>query len=395
MSGLHKRYTDVFKTFLTLGLTSFGGPVAHIAYFRKCFVEEKNWLTDTQFSQLLALCHLLPGPSSSQLGFAIGLLRANGIGALLAFIAFTLPSALFLIIFAYSLDTFSADISKKLVHGLSLIAVPVVLDAVIKMARQLTPDWQRLTIAVLSLSAILFINSTYVIFFVIIIGAIGGLFLSTGNAHSKSSFLPVSYSWKTALLLFILFLIFLLLPLLSTNHSQAHFLGLLYQAGASVFGGGHVVLPILESSVVNEGYISNDVFLSGYGAAQLVPGPLFSFAAFIGAYADGSEISIVMALLSLIALFLPGFLLLLIALPFWQTLHSTPLASRLVQGINAAMVGLLAAALYHPIATHALISIQDVIIVSSAFILLYRFKWSPLLIALWCISLTFIVGVFF
>ncbi|HDY84841.1 MAG TPA: chromate transporter, partial [Methylophaga sp.] len=180
MSGLHKRYTDVFKTFLTLGLTSFGGPVAHIAYFRKCFVEEKNWLTDTQFSQLLALCHLLPGPSSSQLGFAIGLLRANGIGALLAFIAFTLPSALFLIIFAYSLDTFSADISKKLVHGLSLIAVPVVLDAVIKMARQLTPDWQRLTIAVLSLSAILFINSTYVIFFVIIIGAIGGLFLSTG-----------------------------------------------------------------------------------------------------------------------------------------------------------------------------------------------------------------------
>lgn len=369
---------NVFKAFLSLGLMSFGGPAAHIGYFHQAFVKDKKWLSDAQFSQLLAICQFLPGPASSQLGFAIGLLRGGWLGALAAFVAFTLPSVILLIAFAYSLDWLPTGFVDPLVHGLKIFACVVVLDAVMTMATKLCPNWPLRVIAIASALFLILASSASAQLLVILMGVILGVIWNTSASNQAQNMsIPLRYSSRTAFFAFMVFLFFLGFALVTPVCSgMTGIFGAFYQAGAFVFGGGHVVLPLLQESVVTTGLISEDAFLSGYGASQAIPGPMFSFAAYLGALIPGGAVSISGALVALLAVFLPGFLLLVACLPIWGKLSSYPLAANAVAGVNAAVVGLLAAALYDPIMTSALISYLDIVIAVIAAVLFVKFKAS-------------------
>lgn len=377
---------DIFKAFFTLGLTAFGGPVAHIAYFRQAFVENRRWLSDEDFTQLLAVSQTLPGPASSQLGFAIGLYRGGILGAINAFLAFTLPSAIALILFAMYVVSISSPLKDAALHGLQLVALPIVADAVWKMSRQLCPDLNRRIIAGLSLLFLLLSPFSFSQFIIIGFGAIAGLYLLQPNIPSQPFSLNLPYSKKTAGLFLILFIILFFIPLLNIGQPLFNFITIFYQAGASVFGGGHVVLPLLENKMVSTGLISSEQFLAGYGAAQAVPGPLFTISAYLGALLPGESGGATGAAISLCALFLPGFLLILALLPFWQSLQNNVVIQKALLGINAAMVGLLAAALYQPIWQHVIHSFTDIIIAITGFILLYVYRLSPVIIVLWCLA---------
>lgn len=377
---------DIFKAFFTLGLTAFGGPVAHIAYFRQAFVENRRWLSDEDFTQLLTVSQTLPGPASSQLGFAIGLYRGGILGAINAFLAFTLPSAIALILFAMYVVSISSPLKDAALHGLQLVALPVVADAVWKMSRQLCPDLNRRIIAGLSLLFLVLSPFSFSQFIIIGFGAIAGLYLLQPNIPSQPFSLKLPYSKKTAALFLILFIILFFIPLLNIDQPLFHFITIFYQAGASVFGGGHVVLPLLENKMVSTGLISSEQFLAGYGAAQAVPGPLFTISAYLGALLPGESGGVSGAVISLCALFLPGFLLILALLPFWQSLQNNVVIQKALLGINAAMVGLLAAALYQPIWQHVIHSFTDIIIAITGFILLYVYRLSPVIIVLWCLA---------
>jgi chromate transporter len=377
---------DIFKAFFTLGLTAFGGPVAHIAYFRQAFVENRRWLSDEDFTQLLAVSQTLPGPASSQLGFAIGLYRGGILGAINAFLAFTLPSAIALILFAMYVVSISSPLKDAALHGLQLVALPVVADAVWKMSRQLCPDLNRRIIAGLSLLFLVLSPFSFSQFLIIGFGAIAGLYLLQPNIPGQPFSLNLPYSKKIAGLFLILFIILFFIPLLNIDQPLFHFITIFYQAGASVFGGGHVVLPLLENKIVTTGLISSEQFLAGYGAAQAVPGPLFTISAYLGALLPGESGGVTGAVISLCALFLPGFLLILALLPFWQSLQNNVVIQKALLGINAAMVGLLAAALYQPIWQHVIHSYTDIIIAITGFILLYVYRLSPVIIVLWCLA---------
>lgn len=377
---------DIFKAFFTLGLTAFGGPVAHIAYFRQAFVENRRWLSDEDFTQLLAVSQTLPGPASSQLGFAIGLYRGGILGAINAFLAFTLPSAIALILFAMYVVSISSPLKDAALHGLQLVALPVVADAVWKMSRQLCPDLNRRIIAGLSLLFLVLSPFSFSQFLIIGFGAIAGLYLLQPNTPGQPFSLNLPYSKKTAGLFLILFITLFFIPLLNIDQPLFHFITIFYQAGASVFGGGHVVLPLLENKMVSTGLISSEQFLAGYGAAQAVPGPLFTISAYLGALLPGESGDVTGAVISLCALFLPGFLLILALLPFWQSLQNNVVIQKALLGINAAMVGLLAAALYQPIWQHVIHSFTDIIIAITGFILLHVYRLSPVIIVLWCLA---------
>ncbi|SFK69957.1 chromate efflux transporter [Methylophaga sulfidovorans] len=377
---------DIFKAFFTLGLTAFGGPVAHIAYFRQAFVENRRWLSDEDFTQLLAVSQTLPGPASSQLGFAIGLYRGGILGAINAFLAFTLPSAIALILFAMYVVSISSPLKDAALHGLQLVALPVVADAVWKMSRQLCPDLNRRIIAGLSLLFLVLSPFSFSQFLIIGFGAIAGLYLLQPNTPGQPFSLNLPYSKKMAGLFLILFIILFFIPLLNIDQPLFHFITIFYQAGASVFGGGHVVLPLLENKMVSTGLISSEQFLAGYGAAQAVPGPLFTISAYLGALLPGESGGVTGAVISLCALFLPGFLLILALLPFWQSLQNNVVIQKALLGINAAMVGLLAAALYQPIWQHVIHSFTDIIIAITGFILLHVYRLSPVIIVLWCLA---------
>lgn len=371
-------FINVFKAFFSLGLMSFGGPAAHIGYFHQAFVNEKKWLSDAQFSQLLAICQFLPGPASSQLGFAIGLLRGGWAGACAAFIAFTLPSAILLVAFAYSLDWLPTGFVSPLVHGLKIFACVVVLDAVITMAGKLCPNWPLRAIAIVCALFLILASSASAQLLVIGVGAILGLIWGTSDAsQSQVQAISVRYSSRVALVSFAIFLFLLITSLVTAISSDASgIFAAFYQAGAFVFGGGHVVLPLLQESVVTTGLVTEDAFLSGYGASQAIPGPMFSFAAYLGALIPGSTVSIFGAVVAVLAVFLPGFLLLIAGLPVWGKLSAHPLAANAVAGVNAAVVGLLAAALYDPIVTSALLSYLDVAIAVVAALLFIKLKMS-------------------
>lgn len=379
---------EVFACFLKLGLTSFGGPIAHLAYFRREFVGRRQWLSEHQYAQLLTLCQFLPGPASSQLGFALGMLRAGFAGALAAFVAFTLPSALLMLAVAAYLPSLSGALGQAVVHGLKLVAVAVVAHAVLGMSRQLCTDFPRKIIAILSAGIMLVWHAAWLQLWVVAFGAMAGLKYCHSARTPPDAHLPVRYGLLLGIGLLGLFTLLLLgLPLIASHDNvllsaSAAF----YRAGALVFGGGHVVLPLLKESVVDSGWITTGDFLAGYGAAQALPGPMFSLAAYLGASLPGSSGGTLGAVVALLTIFLPGLLLISAALPLWHSIGRQPLAARVIAGINAAVVGLLAAALYDPVWLSGINDAADICIASIGLLLLGTGRISALWIVLWCVS---------
>lgn len=380
---------EVFAAFLRLGLTSFGGPVAHLAYFRREFVERRAWLSEGQYAQLLALCQFLPGPASSQLGFSIGLLRAGWAGALAAFMAFTLPSALLLFALAAWLPHIAGPVGDAALHGLKLVALAVVAQGVLGMARQLCPDASRKVVAVAAALLVLVFGHAWVQLLVVVLGGVAGLVLSRGVQAVPGGGLHLRYGSALGGALLVVFALLLVgLPLLAAAQGSGGLLAVadaFYRAGALVFGGGHVVLPLLEDAVVRPGWVTSDEFLAGYGAAQAVPGPMFTLAAFLGARLPISDGSLLGASVALGAIFLPGFLLAAGVLPFWRALAGRAAAARAIAGVNAAVVGLLGAALYDPVWTSAVRGPADMAIALVGMALLVGARVSPLLVVLWCV----------
>ncbi|MBI4294158.1 MAG: chromate efflux transporter [Betaproteobacteria bacterium] len=379
---------EVFFTFLKLGLTSFGGPIAHIGYYHRELVERRNWVGESQFAQLLALCQFLPGPASSQLGFSLGLLRAGWWGAIAAFVAFTLPSALLLFAFAALLPQFSGPAGGAAIHGLKLVALSVVAQGVLGMTRQLCPDAIRATIATLAALVILVSGQAWAQILVVALGAAAGLALCRDVKPVPGGGVQPRYGPGLGWTLLALFALLLVgLPLASAGHfGIVSVAEAFYRAGALVFGGGHVVLPLLEETVVKPGWITSDEFLAGYGAAQAVPGPLFTLAAYLGARLPDSQGGALGAAVALAAIFLPGFLLVAGVLPLWRIIASRPMASRAIAGVNAAVVGLLGAALYDPVWSSAVRGPVDLAIALVGFTLLVAWRASALLVVLWCVA---------
>lgn len=371
---------EVFRAFLKLGLTSFGGPIAHLGYFREEFVIRRKWIDEAGYADLVALCQFLPGPASSQVGFALGLLRGGPLGALAAWAAFTLPSAALLVLFAFGAPAFGGTVGTGLLHGLKVVAVAVVAQAVWGMARTLAPDRQRAGIALVAVLVVVFAAGSVGQIAAIVMGGLAGLWLCRGGAVPATGHLTFAVPRQAgiaALLMF--FLLLFLLPVLSgAGPREIALFDAFYRAGSLVFGGGHVVLPLLEAAVVRPGWISADGFLAGYGAAQAVPGPLFTFAAYLGAATDG----LAGAVIGLVAIFLPGFLLLIGALPFWDAFRARPLAQAAMRGANAAVVGILGAALYHPVWTGAIFGPPDFALALTGFLLLTVWKAPPWVVVL-------------
>jgi len=369
------RASEVFWAFLALGLTSFGGPVAHLGYFRTAFVERRQWLSEQAYADLVALCQFLPGPASSQVGFALGLMRAGPWGAALAWLAFTLPSAIVLVLFALGAAVLEGPVASGIIHGLKIVAVAIVAHAVWGMARNLCPDKTRTGIALAAVFAVVVVTGPLGQVAAIVLGSAAGLLLcrdSTASASSESLHFPVSRRAGTlALALFAILLV--LLPLLAGSAGWLNVVDAFYRSGALVFGGGHVVLPLLEAEVVQSGWVTADAFLAGYGAAQAVPGPLFTFAAYLGALLPGIP-SLVGALLALLAIFVPGFLLLVGVLPFWDQFRQWRSAQALMCGANAAVVGILGAALYQPVWTSAIVGPYAFVLALTGFLLLSVWK---------------------
>jgi chromate transporter len=375
----------VLAAFARLGVSSFGGPIAHLGYFREEFVTRRRWLDEAAYADLVALCQVLPGPASSQVGFALGLMRAGWLGALAAWCAFTLPSAALLVLFARGAYALVTPGGAGILHGLQLAAVAVVAQAVLGMARTLCPDRARASIAGAALLIVLFGASSVAQILAIAVGAVAGLVLCSAAAPSVPRQLHVPLSARGGLVALVAFFALLAaLPLLrvATQSPNVALVDAFYRSGALVFGGGHVVLPLLRDAVVAPGWISDRLFLAGYGAAQAVPGPLFSFAAYLGTVLNIGPGGVRGALLALVALYLPGILVLLGALPFWQALRGSPRAQATLAGINAAVVGVLGAALYDPIWTTAVRSRGDFAVAAAGFLLLVAWRTPPLFVVL-------------
>ncbi|MFO7854436.1 MAG: chromate efflux transporter [Paracoccaceae bacterium] len=369
---------EVFGAFLRLGLTSFGGPVAHLGYFREALILRRGWLSEAQYAEIVALCQFLPGPASSQVGLALGLFRAGPLGALAAWTAFTLPSALALILFAAGLDLLGGAEGAGWLLGLKAAAVAVVAQACLGMGRALAPDAPRQTLAALAAVAALLIPGAAGQLGAIALGALAGVTLMRASAaggpgEGEGLRVPVSRTAGAACLaLFALLLAGL--PFLAGQGPLLDYAEGFYRAGALVFGGGHVVLPLLESSAVGGGWVGAEAFVAGYGAAQAVPGPLFTFAAYLGQAAGG----LTGAVVSLVAIFLPGALLVLGALPFWGALRDRPQVRAALAGVNAAVVGVLLAALYDPVFLQGAGEPVGFAIAALAFLALASWKRSPL-----------------
>ena len=378
---------EVFRVFLRLGLTSFGGPVAHIGYFRTEFVTRRRWLDEAAFADIVALCQFLPGPASSQVGLSVGIMRAGLPGALAAWLGFSVPSALVLIAFGYGVG-WAGDLAHAAwLHGLKIVAAAVVANALWGMARNLCPDAMRATIAVAAAIAALATPSAAGQVGAIISGGLIGWWVlprPSGDGAEQPE-LPIRISRALSLVAGVLFFGLLFgLPLLKAavpSHALAEF-DSFYRSGALVFGGGHVVLPLLQAEVVPPGWVSNDAFLAGYGAAQAVPGPLFTLSAYLGTVMGPAPHGWVGGLLCLVAIFLPSFLLLIAALPYWETLRRQQTGRAALRGVNAAVVGILLAALYNPVWTSAIFSPRDFSLVIAAFLALAVWAVPPWLVVI-------------
>jgi chromate transporter len=366
-----------------LGLTSFGGPIAHLGYFHQEYVKRKQWIDEQSYADLVALCQFLPGPASSQVGIAIGIARARLLGGVAAWLGFTLPSALALIVFGLGIGAFADAAAAGWLHGLKIVAVAVVAQAVWGMARSLAPDRERASLAILATIITLAWSSAVGQLLSIAIAGIAGLVFFRGTASSTVSHLRFPVTKKTGIASWIIFFALLTLLPLFRQLAPSHALELFdsfFRVGSLVFGGGHVVLPLLQGEVVEPGWVTNEQFVAGYGAAQAVPGPLFTFSAYLGTVMGPEPNGWPGALLALVAIFLPSFLLVTGALPFWDLLRSMPVFQSALKGINAAVVGLLLAALYTPVWTSAIYSPADFGLGLIAFALLMFWKFPPWLV---------------
>jgi chromate transporter len=374
---------EVLWVFLKLGLTSFGGPIAHIGYFRDEFVVRRKWIDEHAYADLVGLCQFLPGPASSQVGFSIGLMRAGYLGALAAWTAFTLPSAIALVLFAYGAGALGGQIGAGLLHGLKLTAVAIVAQAVLGMARTLAPDRERASIAAVAALVILFSTSSIAQIGAIALGGLAGLRLCRNGSMAPSGHVVMPVSHKAGLAALTGFFVLLAgLPVLRglTASSAIALFDAFYRSGALVFGGGHVVLPLLREAFVTQGWLTDDAFLAGYGAAQAVPGPLFTFAAYLGTVVSPEPHGLAGAALGLIGIFLPGILILLGTLPFWDSFRQRAGAQAMMRGVNAAVVGILGAALYNPVWTSSVQSPRDFGIALVGFVLLTVWRAPPLIV---------------
>jgi chromate transporter len=372
---------EVLRVFLRLGLTCFGGPVAHIGYFRNEFVVRRKWIDEQAYGDLVGLCQFLPGPASSQVGFSIGLMRASYAGAIAAWTGFTLPSAALLVLFAYGAGALQGPLGQGLLHGLKLTAVAIVAQAVWGMARSLCPDRERASIAVVAALIILSSTASIIQIGAIVLGGLAGLWLCRSEAPAPSGHVEIPVSRRAGLVALAGFFVLLAgLPLLQnpTGSSGLALFDAFYRSGALVFGGGHVVLPLLREAFVGTGWVSDDAFLAGYGAAQAVPGPLFTFAAYLGTVVAAEPHGVAGAILGLVGIFLPGILILLGALPFWDSFRKRAGAQAAMRGVNAAVVGVLGAALYDPVWTSSVHSPRDFAVALLGFVLLIAWRAPPL-----------------
>ncbi len=376
---------EVFRVFLRLGLTSFGGPIAHLGYFRDELVVRRQWIDEQGYADLVALCQFLPGPASSQVGYALGLLRGGPRGAFAAWCGFTLPSALLLVLFALWAEVPRGPIALGLIHGLKIAAVAVVAQAVWGMARTLAPDRERGAIALAAVLIVVVLAGSGGQVLAILAGGLAGLVLARDAGAETLGRLtfPVSKTVGGAALAS--YFVLLGLTPVAVARTGAHGVALFdafYRAGALVFGGGHVVLPLLDTAVARPGWISPDAFLAGYGATQAVPGPLFTFAAYLGAAMTPAPNGVVGAVICLVAIFLPGLLLVTGALPFWDALRARPMARAAMRGANAAVVGILGAALYDPVWTGAILNPRDFAAALVGFALLVVWRVPPWIVVL-------------
>jgi chromate transporter len=376
-------FFEVLRVSTRLGLTSFGGPIAHLGYFHEEYVQRKKWIDEQSYADLVALCQFLPGPASSQVSIAIGIFRARLLGGLAAWIGFTLPSALALVAFAFGIGAFASMADAGWLHGLKIVAVAVVAQAVWGMARSLCPDRERATIAIVaSIVTLTWPNAVGQLSSIAVAGLVG-LFAFRDTSSTSFSHMRFPIGKKLGVAAWIVFFILLVgLPLVRqivSSHALEVF-DSFFRVGSLVFGGGHVVLPLLQTEVVGPGWVSNEQFVAGYGAAQAVPGPLFTFSAYLGAVMATEPSGWTGAALALVAIFLPSFLLLTGALPFWDLLRSMPAFQSALKGINAAVVGLLLTALYNPVWTSAIHSPADFGLGLTAFGLLMFWKCPPWLV---------------
>lgn len=378
-----KRAFEVFRIFLKLGLTSFGGPIAHIGYFRAEVVVRRQWLDEASFSDLVALCQFLPGPASSKVGIGLGLQRAGWPGAFAAWIGFTAPSAMALILFALGLRQWAGLATSDALHGLKVVAVAVVAQAVWGMARTLCPDRTRALLAAVAAVIAVWAQSSGGQVMAIALGMVVGRWAVHPTKVVATAQAAYGVSRRAGAIFLGTFAALLVtLPVLARHSSDpvVSAVAAFYQAGALVFGGGHVVMPLLQAAVVPTGLVNNDTFLAGYGAVQAVPGPLFTFAAYLGAVMPSPLGGWLGGSLLLVTIFIPGFLLLAGALPFWETLRRQQGMRQAIAGINAAVVGVLAAALYDPVWTSAIHSWQDFALALAAFGLLMYARLSPVIV---------------
>ncbi|MDG4718473.1 MULTISPECIES: chromate efflux transporter [Thalassospira] len=373
---------QIFLIFLRLGLTSFGGPVAHISYFREEFVVRRKWLSDARYADLVALCQFAPGPASSQVGMGIGMALGGVRGSLVAWFGFTMPSAIVLAVLGVAFTGFDPSSIDGVIRGLKLVAVGVVAHALIGMARSLCPDMPRIVLAIAATIIMIVADTVYAQFGVILGGMVAGFILLRAKVDDQPFEVPKPHSTKGAVLAIALFFALLVLLPVAAGIDQTGLFAVIdgfYRSGALVFGGGHVVLPLLQNAVVDPGWVDTETFLAGYGATQAVPGPIFTFAAYLGAVLHGGAdslgrggiwVSLITSMVTLVAIFLPAWLLVVGLLPFWDRVRHVPAMQAGLMGVNAAVVGLLAAVLYQPIWTGAIHDMFDVGCVAIAFAVL-------------------------
>jgi chromate transporter len=373
---------EVLLIFLRLGVSCFGGPIAHIGYFRDEFVTRRRWLDEQSYADLVGLCQFLPGPASSQVGFSIGLMRAGYLGGLAAWTGFTLPSAALLVLFAYGAGALGGPLGTGLLHGLKLVAVAIVAQAVWGMARALCPDRERATMATIAALIVLLGASSVAQIGAILFGAVAGLWFCEAAPAPSAAHIAMPVSRRAGLAALAAFFVLLGLFVLPAHFPRQgiDLFAAFYRSGALVFGGGHVVLPLLREAFVAPGWVGDDAFLAGYGAAQAVPGPLFTFAAYLGFVVRPEPNGLAGAALGLVGIFLPGILILVGTLPFWDAFRVRPRAQAAMRGVNAAVVGLLGAALYNPVWVTSVRTPADFAVALVGFVLLVVWRAPPLLV---------------
>ena len=388
--------SEVFRAFFKLGLLSFGGPIAHLGYFRDELVVRRKWLDEAGYVDLVALCQFMPGPASSQVGFSLGVLRGNSLlGGIIAWFAFTMPSALVLLAFALAAAAFTGPVADGFLHGLKLVAVAVVGQAIWGMARNLTPDRTRAGIALAAMAIVVFVAGSIGQIAAIGVGAIAGIKFCKVETHSQIGHLRFPVSRVAGLISLGLFAALLVLPPILaqvTGNQALKLFDAFYRSGALVFGGGHVVLPLLQAEVVNTGWVTPEIFLAGYGLAQAVPGPLFTFASYLGALMGPAPNGLLGAGIALVAVFLPGLLLIYGMLPFWDQLRGRKGAQAAMRGANAAVVGILAMALYDPVWTSAVLSPRDFLLALGGFLALTMWDAPPWMVVVGLAAAGIVIG---